>query len=1080
MTTHIPCRVRRPFLSPGTFVLLAIAGTGFAFGIARYLTGIGSVTNLNDRFPWGIWVAIDVACGVALAAGGFTTAALIDIFGGHRFKPLLRPAVLTAWLGYAMVGFALLFDLGRYWNAWQPLIHWQGNSVLFEVGMCVMFYLVVLTVEMSPSILEGLEKRVIEGDRWARVLFRFWTPIRGLHRAVHVALPLFIIAGVVLSCMHQSSLGTLMVIAPTKLHPFWYTPWLPVLFLLSAIMVGFPMVILESMIASRAFDREPEMDLLAPLARYIPWFIGVYAVARLTILFANWSKLDAASHPGSTVALMVELLIGLAVPFAMLLFEPIRRSPGWLLFAALLVVFGVALNRINVFVVGFHPPFEGTPYVPSIGEIAVTSAIISTLVLLYRAFVIAFPIITGPDCPTHPIVEHDEEPVSPVWAWAFRGATVACLGVFVVLYAVVHHQSIERSRTELLRLERVLPSATVVATVPAVTHELRPRGYRTAYMLDHPALNETDDYEPVRFSHRSHDAFTGGDCAACHHRVGFDDDRVGTDLAELHSMMDIRLGPACSSCHGNLDENSPQACSGCHQHAGEDDAPGRPGLQGAMHRQCMGCHETSRTDAPLGCGDCHHPNVPDHETLATFSRPVADPRDVTRRCLDCHAASAADVLTSVHWQWGGHSPNIAGYEHSVELGLETVFNNHLICALPGDPMCAACHVGYGRADSGFDATDPENIDCLVCHAGDDTYSKTGTAQLDLASVAAEIGRPDRAACGRCHFYSDGGANVKHGDLEPALAEPSAELDVHMGRYDLRCQDCHTTSRHRIAGRSHSAPASEGKVECTDCHGDRPHRISGLLGTHLDEHVSSLACESCHIPHIAQDVATRVFLDWSQAGRTDVVEPPLEHGRPTYDPKLGAMRWERNLVPVYAWHDGSRDAYVLGETINPRRATVLNAPTADRASPDARIAPFKLHRAMQPYDTASRVLAVPKLSDGYWEHFDWARALADGMAAVGLEFSGEYDFTETVMYTSIHHQVAPKRLSLGCADCHAAEAVACSRCHPTGADVDAGPTARRVYPDEPRRLDFEALGYDEDPARTGGRFTQPIGRGRPPV
>jgi len=161
MNEHRPAAVRIRFFSPGTLILMAVAGVGLAFGLARLLNGLGAVTNLDDFYPWGIWIAVDVACGVALAAGGFTTAALVDIFGRHKFKPLLRPAILTAWLGYFLVAIGLMFDLGRYWNVWRPIFNWQGNSVLFEVGMCVMAYLIVLTVD---SVIEQARLEAIVAE----------------------------------------------------------------------------------------------------------------------------------------------------------------------------------------------------------------------------------------------------------------------------------------------------------------------------------------------------------------------------------------------------------------------------------------------------------------------------------------------------------------------------------------------------------------------------------------------------------------------------------------------------------------------------------------------------------------------------------------------------------------------------------------------------------------------------------------------------------------------------------------------------------------------------------------------------
>src|SRR5512136_1847639 len=183
-----PHRVTKPFFTFGTLTLLIFMGVGFSFGMTRLLLGLGTVTNLDNHNPWGIWIAFDVACGVALAAGGFTTAALVEIFGRKRYLALLRPALLTAFLGYLWVAIALSFDVGRYWNMWRPIFHWQGNSVLFEVGMCVTFYLMVLSLEMSPAILEGLKARIAAGEWGAAVLRRVEKPILALYAGVRIIL----------------------------------------------------------------------------------------------------------------------------------------------------------------------------------------------------------------------------------------------------------------------------------------------------------------------------------------------------------------------------------------------------------------------------------------------------------------------------------------------------------------------------------------------------------------------------------------------------------------------------------------------------------------------------------------------------------------------------------------------------------------------------------------------------------------------------------------------------------------------------------------------------------------------------
>lgn len=1087
-----PHRVTKPFFTFGTLTLLIFMGVGFSFGITRMLLGLGAVTNLDNHNPWGIWISFDVACGVALAAGGFTTAALVEIFGRRRYHALLRPAILTAFLGYLWVAIALSFDLGRYWNIWRPLIHWQGNSVLFEVGMCVTFYLLVLAVEMSPPVLEGLKERAGEKGVAASLIAAVEKPLAWLAEAVRILLPLFIVAGVVLSFMHQSSLGTLMLIAPYKLSALWNTPALPVLFLLSAIMVGFPMVILESIYANISFGRNPEMDLLTPLARTIPWFIGVYGIVKIGDLLVRHRQLDFLEHPAATTSLFVEILIGVVAPFLLFLNRAVRRSMGWLFFTVSLVIFGVVLNRINVFLVGYNPPYLTKAYFPSVGEIAMTVAIVSSILFCYRFFVTFFPILPGYVAATErermALREERAPSVSPAWTWVIRGTGIAVLLGFVALYSVVHIQAIQASvRTvqDVQRVKAAVPAPRMASTAPS--YPQRPSSYRNYYLLRSVVLNaDSDDYEPVGFSHRIHDGLTGGDCGVCHHRYASgEDDRVGVDINELHTLMGISTGGACSECHDDMAANPPQACTRCHGRSNEPDAPARIGLKGAYHRQCIGCHEQQLkpASAPTACSSCHHPWIPDHSLLVSLPAGPS-PQDVTRACLECHPRVGHDVLQSAHWNWKGRSPNLTGHEHRTDVSLTLVVNNYCLAIGSNLKQCAACHIGYGGVDAGFDFDDPDNIDCLVCHDTTGLYHKDPfeggmpAPSVDLLAVAQKVGRPSRRACGSCHFESGGSPNAKHGDLEPALAEPDTPLDVHMGMLDARCQDCHQTTRHRIAGRSLSAPAAEGQVVCEQCHGSSPHGVTGVLSRHLDDHLRAIACETCHIPSFARVAPTLVHRDYSAAGQ-DRASTTGEHGMPEYDRRFGTMKWGRNLVPTYMWYDGTRGASLLGDLIDPSSTVVLNRPSGDKRNPAARIFPFKTYTAVQPYDTGNNTLAVPNLLEDYWVRFDWAAAIAGGMKRVGLSYSGEYGFVETLSYSAIHHGVVPASQALGCADCHASAAVDCRRCHKGANDLDLPEHRLPVYPDAGPRLDFIALGYPDDPAIVGGRFYIGIGKGEPP-
>jgi len=405
MTAAFPVPIRTRFFTPGTKVLFGLMVAGLAAYAYRLIAGIGAATNLNDQYPWGIWIAIDVASGVALAAGGFTTAALADIFHREEYHVITRPALLTAMLGYTFVVIGLLADLGRYYNVWHPMLPemWQGNSVLFEVGMCVMIYLSVLYIEFLPIVVERFKGRV-----------RLPGPFRVLNRVTESWLELaekylprfiffFIIAGVVLSCLHQSSLGTLMVIAPTKLHPLWYTPISPLLFLLSAISVGFPMVIFESILASRSFKLPPETQVLSSIARYTPIILGVYLALKIgdITLRDAWPYVWAFSN--ESFFWLAEILFGVVAPIAILAGEKRRASVRWLFLGASLVVGGVVLNRLNVFLVGYEPLYPQGTYFPSIFEIMVTVGLISALVLVYRWIVIPFPVIP---VPLHAVPEH--------------------------------------------------------------------------------------------------------------------------------------------------------------------------------------------------------------------------------------------------------------------------------------------------------------------------------------------------------------------------------------------------------------------------------------------------------------------------------------------------------------------------------------------------------------------------------------------------------------------------------------------------------------------------------------------------
>jgi Ni/Fe-hydrogenase subunit HybB-like protein len=314
-----PTLMQKKFFTPIVIGLSVIALNGIIFLMIRFFWGLGAVTNLDNQHPWGIWIGIDVAAGVALAAGGFTTAALGHIMHKDQYHAIIRPALLTAMLGYTFVAASVMIDLGRYYYIWHPIIMWNGSSALFEVGMCVMIYLTVLYIEFLPIVTERFIGRV----NLPGFLKRFNKPVdkflRALDRGLEKTMFVFIIAGVVLSCLHQSSLGTLMVIAGPKMHPLWQTPVLPLLFLLSAISVGFPMVIMESYLTSKSFGLKPETKILSDLSNIVAPLLGVYLAFKIGDMAIRKTFVYLTEINTASVMFTLEVLIGAIIPLRMFL-----------------------------------------------------------------------------------------------------------------------------------------------------------------------------------------------------------------------------------------------------------------------------------------------------------------------------------------------------------------------------------------------------------------------------------------------------------------------------------------------------------------------------------------------------------------------------------------------------------------------------------------------------------------------------------------------------------------------------------------------------------------------------------------
>jgi len=356
-------RLAWPRLSVWQWVFGALMLGGLYATYVRFLHGLGAATHLSDQFPWGLWIGFDVLCGVGLAAGGFTLAAIVHIFNIERYKPILRATILTAFLGYLLVIVALLFDLGRPYRIWHALIMWNPRSVMFEVAWCVMLYTTVLALEFAPVVFErfGWQGPL----RWMRV----------------VSIPL-VITGVILSTLHQSSLGSLYLIVPNKLYPLWYSPLLPLFFFLSALCVGFAMMIFESWHSSRAFGKQLELPLLASMGRVLAVLLSVYLVLRFLDLRHRGVLSLLQEARTETYLFGLEILL-MAVPVLLLLRRHVRASPTGLYACAVMVIFGFVAHRLNVSVTGMEAA-AGVTYIPRWTEVIITLAIIALGFAIFR------------------------------------------------------------------------------------------------------------------------------------------------------------------------------------------------------------------------------------------------------------------------------------------------------------------------------------------------------------------------------------------------------------------------------------------------------------------------------------------------------------------------------------------------------------------------------------------------------------------------------------------------------------------------------------------------------------------------
>jgi len=432
-----------------------------------------------------------------------------------------------------------------------------------------------------------------------------------------------------------------------------------------------------------------------------------------------------------------------------------------------------------------------------------------------------------------------------------------------------------------------------------------------------------------------------------------------------------------------------------------------------------------------------------HANVDALQKKFKSGPEVTQACLSCHSEAENQFHKTIHWTWKAGATENGAVRGKAGHSL----NNYCISANSWqDKGCLSCHPGWGNKT--------ESVNCLVCHgqkdinweeaftdfqafsASDDPEEQEIANEIssEIQAAVVAVSRPTRKNCGSCHFYGGGGDGVKHGDLDSSLTKPNKNLDVHMGvdGQNFDCTRCHTTSMHNIAGRIYTQPAYTdrkslieddltSKITCESCHSAKPHKS----GSKANDHTDKVSCQACHIPTFARVNPTKMSWDWAQSGKLKDGKPYKtkdEFGKHDYLSIKGQMKWAKDVKPEYAWFNGSIDSLTAKDTIDPSGEVRLSHAVGSPDDSNSRIYPFKVHRGNQPYDKINKTLLVPLLSGpkGYWKDMNWDRALTLGNKAVGVPFSGEFDFVKTTYVYPTTHMVAPKDNVVTCTECHIQE------------------------------------------------------------
>lgn len=348
-------------LTPARIILILVSLIGLALIAYRLVTGLGTVTNMNDEWPWGFWIAFDVLCGVALAGGGYGTALLIYVLRIDSLSPVGRAAMLTSFIGYLLVAAGLLVDVGQWFNFWRPFISWGHSSVLFEVFICISAYIIVQFLEVSEIITEKIGTK--------------------FHNFLKKILPALIIIGIMIPTMHQASLGGLYLMMEDKLHPLWWSPIIFLFFLISSFFVGPAMILVESSLSGMAFKHQIDINVLKKLARIGGVSMLIYLLLKIGDLIVRDKISYLFEFSYENLFFLIEIGIGIIIPLIICFSERVN-SRKWLTLFGILGSLGVVINRLNVVIVGMTRKV-GVTYFPAVSEVFISISLVAMGVLMY-------------------------------------------------------------------------------------------------------------------------------------------------------------------------------------------------------------------------------------------------------------------------------------------------------------------------------------------------------------------------------------------------------------------------------------------------------------------------------------------------------------------------------------------------------------------------------------------------------------------------------------------------------------------------------------------------------------------------